>query len=163
MRRASPSNSISASATRNGSAAAISTERPRRFSTPDAIADPWSRSPRAVRCSVPIKYPRGGVPPASIASRRLRKLLLDVLIEANKLSQSHREGSVFVPAERVHAQRGFQAGHDNGETQRVQARVQQRQFIGQRREPPVLITRDLLELFENLRSNAHARFLRWQC
>jgi hypothetical protein len=34
---------------------AISTERPRRFSTPDAIADPWSRSPRAMRCSALIK------------------------------------------------------------------------------------------------------------
>src|SRR5262249_50955467 len=103
--------SISASATRKGSAEAISTERPRRFSTPDAIADPRSRSPRAVRCWAPIKEPGGGVPPSSIASRRLRKLLHGVLIEAYKLPQIHREGSVFVLAEWVHA------------------RVHQRQFI----------------------------------
>ena len=72
---------------------------------------------------------RRRVPPTSIASRRLGKLLHGVLIEAYKLSQIHREGSVFVLAEWVHAQHGFQAAHKNGETQRVQARVQQRQFI----------------------------------
>src|SRR5271157_2910214 len=99
----------------------------------------------------------------SPASRRLRKLLHGVLIEVYKLSQIHGEGSVFVLAEWVHAQHGFQAGHNNGERQRVQARVHQRQFIGQRPEPLVLLMRDLLELVENLRSNAHARVLRWQC
>src|SRR5271168_219174 len=115
MRRASPSSSISASAVRNGSAEAISTERPRRFSTPDAIADPWSRSPRAVRCSAPIKQP-GGVPPTASASRRLEKLLYGVLIEAYELSQIHREGSVCVVAEWVHAQHDFQAANKNSET-----------------------------------------------
>src|SRR6516162_7513824 len=99
----------------------------------------------------------------SPASRRLGKLWHGVLIEAYKLSQIHREGSVFVLAEWVHAQHAFQAAHNNGETQRVQARFQQWQFIGQRREPLLLLLRDLLELVENLRSNAHARVLGWQC
>src|SRR5271165_4500530 len=49
----------------------------------------------------------------SPASRRLRKLLHGVLIEVYKLSQIHGEGSVFVLAEWVHAQHGFQAGHNN--------------------------------------------------
>src|ERR1700746_2635151 len=108
MRRASPSNSISASATRNGSAEAISTERPRRFSTPDAIADPWSRSPSAVRRSAPIKETGGGVPTALSASRKLGKLAHGLLIEAYELSHIHWEGSAFVLAECVHAEHGFQ-------------------------------------------------------
>src|SRR5271166_1375965 len=114
MRRASPSNSISASAARNWSAEAISTERPRRFSTPHAIADPWSRSPRAVRCSTPSKQQGGSASPTSIASRRLGKLWHGVLIEVYELSQIHREGSAFALAEWVNAERGFQAADNNG-------------------------------------------------
>src|SRR5438067_2502037 len=57
--------------------------------------------------------------PPSIASRRLGKLLHGVLVEAYELSQIHREGSVCVLAEWVHAQNDFQAAHKNGETQRV--------------------------------------------
>src|ERR1700735_5510909 len=98
-----------------------------------------------------------------MASRRLGKLLHGVLIEAYKLSHSDGKGSAFALAEWVHAQHGFQAAHNDGETQRVQARIQQRQFIGQRPEPHILLLRDLLELVENLRSNAHARVLRSQC
>src|SRR5262249_19676778 len=99
----------------------------------------------------------------STAFRRVGKLSHGVLIEAYQLPHTHWEGSVFVLAERVHAQHGFQAAHNDGETQRVQARVHQRQFIGQRPERLALLMRDLLELVENLRSNAHARVLRWRC
>src|SRR6516225_6916203 len=148
----------------NGSAEAISTEHPRRFSAPHAIADPWSRSRRAVRCLAPIKSPGGDVPPKSIASRRRGKLLHGVLIEAYKVSHIHREGGVFVIAEWVHAQHGFQTAYNDGEAQRVQPQVQQRQFIGhQLPERHVLLMRDLLELVEYLRSNVHAQILHWQC
>src|SRR5580658_2468319 len=148
MRRACPSSSISASAVRNWSAEAMSTERPRRFRAAEAIADPCRRAPSEIRWSAPTKYPAGGVP-TSIASRSLGKRWHGVFIEADKLTQIHREGSEFARAERVHAQFGFQATYNNGETQRVQARVHQRQVIGQGRELLCLLLRDLLELVVN--------------
>jgi hypothetical protein len=44
-----------------------------------------------------------------IASHRLGQLLLGVLIEAYKLSQIHREGSVSIRGEWVHPPHDFHA------------------------------------------------------
>jgi len=132
MRRASPSNSISASATREWVSRGDQHRASRADSQrPDAIADPWSRSPRAVRCSGRRSNRRAGASRQHrFASRRLGKLLYGVLIEAYKLSQIHREGSAFVLAEWGPRPARFSRRLTRmGETQRVQARVHQRQFI----------------------------------
>ena len=67
-----------------------------------------------------------------------------VFIELYELSQIHGEGNVFVTAEGVHTQHGFQPADNDRKTERIQAQVHQRRLIRKRTQRRPLLVGDLL-------------------
>src|SRR5439155_11994318 len=69
-----------------------------------------------------------------------------MLIEPDKVTERHRVSHIVGFGEWVESQGLFEPGHENGDAKRIEARVEQDQVIGQRRQTLLVVVCNLLNL-----------------
>jgi hypothetical protein len=109
--------------------------------------------------SRPTRIREDRLPASTTADRRDAVLFCGIFIESNEVAERYGEAGIFVVAERVHAQRILEPGNNDGEAQRIQARIEQGKIIRKKREATVLLLGNLLELLDDYRSYIHALYL----
>jgi hypothetical protein len=96
-----------------------------------------------------MRKPAGSRPvsgPALIECRSDDGLVGGILIEADEFAKIYREWGVFIFAEWVSTERAFKAADNDGEAERVEARVEQRELVFEGRKTLILFLRNELEL-----------------
>ena len=69
-----------------------------------------------------------------------------VFIEPDEVTESHRIGDVIGFGERIESQRLFESSDEDGDGERIEARVEQDQIVGQRRKTLLVVLGNLLHL-----------------
>src|SRR5216683_4601974 len=129
-RRATPSSSISASAAGSWSFIVRSTERPRSSSSLPPRAEPPVKPANATPATALQIHRLDRIPAAFIAWYRETGSACGIFVELNEIPNRHWELYLFVRAERIELQRILKAGNDDGEAQRIEARLQETEIIG---------------------------------
>src|SRR6266849_210914 len=130
IRRATPSSSMSASAAGSWSFIVRSTERPRSSSSLPPRAEPPVKPANATPASALQIHRLDRIPAAFIAWYRETGSACGIFVELNEIPNRHWELYLFVRAERIELQRILKAGNDDGEAQRIEARLQETEIIG---------------------------------
>src|ERR1700678_768749 len=83
------------------------------------------------------------------------RLLLMILVQLDEVAKGHRKLHVLDGIERVEAERVLETRHDQRKAERVETGLEQLQTVGQLRQFPLLLDRDLLELQRDCISYRH--------
>src|SRR5262249_41425701 len=78
-------------------------------------------------------------------------------VQPDEITEGDGELDGLCLVERIDAERVLESRHDDRETERIQPRLNQLQVVGQRRERPVLLPGDLLELSRDRGLHRHLR------
>src|SRR5215469_7648476 len=122
-----------------------------------------SRPQRLVACAssasgmtwrVPYSRP-GGVPAAFMDSHS--DSLGKAFVQSDEVTEGYGKLHRLRRVERIDAERVFESRHDDREAQRIQPRLNQLQFLRQRREHPILLPGYLLELRRDRGLHRHLR------
>src|SRR5262249_60948456 len=99
---------------------------------------------RGLRPARPASTRSGSAGASASLSRIDATAFGGVLIEADEVPQGHRIRDVFGFGERVEAERLFETRDENRDRERVEARVEQHEVVGQRRQRLLVALGDLL-------------------
>src|SRR5271166_6974096 len=142
-RRATPSSSINANAVVSWSAVERRTDRPASSGRVPPRLDPQTSASR--QTLAPAAHRKQSVELAATTSRNGFGCLGGIFVDPYEVAQSHGKISLFGCSEGIDAERVFDTRHKNGEAERIEARVQQHERIGERRELHTLILGHLLQ------------------
>src|SRR5262245_37173696 len=87
-------------------------------------------------------------------------LLSGFVIKSYEVAECDRKVHILSGAEGVKAEPLLEPCHQNGETQRIEPRIEQDEVVGQRRQPLVLLLGDLLDLSSDRCPRGHCFYVR---
>jgi hypothetical protein len=92
------------------------------------------------------QVPIGANPPTAYRDPARAQLRFMILVEFDEIAESDGEFHFVGNIERIESERLLQTHHNQSKAQRIEARIQQLELIGQSRELSLLLDGNLLKL-----------------